>query len=342
VAGFSRFGTFFIVPKNIERHIADLGVPRVWRLATRPDPTKRHSCDSHGRISAVRFGPPGSHPRTKRSALALQIVILSHTSETAERVASLIRAGTLLGYPDLTKYPDVVGVYSIEDATDIGKTEPFRSRFRQYDGAAYGCHAAAASWKESALIYALEKYRFSLELDSFTPHSAHPRYGRVFPQRYREETYHVAAAFAIVAAFSVIEELGLEVRSSQQNPRFVGPGKNSWNPKVLADIEARLRAANIDPNATDIWVRRGAPTQVEREMKPKLGKPTRWNRAYGVRDRTLRLPDAIHYASWLRNFVAAHKFVAMTSAISPYDVHNVQSIARRLLLGRLGLWKLFV
>jgi len=63
-----------------------------------------------------------------------------------------------------------------------------------------------------------------------------------------------------------------------------------------------------------------------------------WNRKYGVRDKELAIADAIHYASWLRNFVAAHKLRALASEVSPYDVHNVQMVARRVLLGHLGLW----
>jgi hypothetical protein len=81
-----------------------------------------------------------------------------------------------------------------------------------------------------------------LKLDWFTPHSAAPSYGQIFTNSYIDYEYHVDAAFAIVAAFSVIEELGLEVRSSRENPRFVGAAKDEWNPQVKKKfrISARL------------------------------------------------------------------------------------------------------
>ncbi len=343
MGAFQRFGTFFVVPLAIEKFVNGVGVSHVWRITTADDPSERHWCDDEGQIAMVRYGGAGRrNGSTNGLRIAKQIIIEGRSEEVADKVSSLIRIGTLLSYPDLLRYPNVAGTYPIAqvDHTSV-TTSPLVDRFHQYESAHYGCHAAARAWKHSEVIYALEKYLFSLERDWFTPHSGDPSHRQIFPNRYREEAYHVRAAFAIVAAFSAIEELGLEPRSSKQRPRFIGAGKNRWNPGVLRDLETRLTTAGVNPDETEIWLRRGAPTQVEHEMRPKLGRSASWNKRFGVRDRELRMADAIHYVSWLRNFVAAHKFRAIASAVSPYDVHNAQGVARRLLLGRLGLWRRF-
>lgn len=343
MAGFTDFGTFIIMPRAIEKLVAGVGVPFHWRIAVTDDPSGRFWCDEEGRIALRRYGPrfPGD-PSVRGLNRARQIIIQARSEYVADKVVRLIRTGALLGYPDLIRSPRVRGAYSISQVDrDIQESDDFASEFKSYDLAQYGCQTAARAWGHQDLLYALEKYQFSLEQDWFTPHSADPIHRQIFPNEYREEVYHVKAAFAIVAAYSVIEELGLEPRSSAKRPRFLPANSNQWNPVVLTDLEDRLRAAGVDPDEMEIWVRRGSPTRVEREMQPKLGTPAKWNRQYGVRDRRVRIPDAIHYASWLRNFIAAHKFRAITSAVSPYDVHNTQGIARRLLLHRLGLWRAF-
>ena len=39
-----------------------------------------------------------------------------------------------------------------------------------------------------------------------------------------------------------------------------------------------------------------------------------------VRDKTLKIVDAIHYSSLIRNFIAAHKFGDLVGELGPYDV----------------------
>jgi hypothetical protein len=58
-----------------------------------------------------------------------------------------------------------------------------------------------------------------------------------------------------------------------------------------------------------------------------------------VRDVELSLIDGIAMASWLRSKVSTHRFSEKVRSLTPYDIHNVQSLARLLLLGRCKLWK---
>jgi hypothetical protein len=59
-----------------------------------------------------------------------------------------------------------------------------------------------------------------------------------------------------------------------------------------------------------------------------------------VRDGDTALIDAIAYADWLRDKAAAHAPGDLTEVLSPYDVTNVQYLARWLILERLGVWRL--
>ena len=117
---------------------------------------------------------------------------------------------------------------------------PFSDYFQHSNNAKFGCQVASAAWDHRQLIYAIEKLKLSWRLDWFTLHSASPRHGQVFDNLHSEFTYHTNAAFAIIAAYSAIEELGLEVRSSSQKPRFTGASKDEWNPDVKSDLEIEL------------------------------------------------------------------------------------------------------
>jgi len=55
-----------------------------------------------------------------------------------------------------------------------------------------------------------------------------------------------------------------------------------------------------------------------------------------VRDRKVALVDAIAYGDYLRDWAAAHVVNPLTRSLSPYDVVNVQHVARFLLLASLG------
>ena len=146
-------------------------------------------------------------------------------------------------------------------------------------------------------------------------------------------------AYAIIAFYSVIEELGLEIRASEKKPSFIN---GEWNPKVREDLENRLTEAGIDPSEVVTWNLRSTPTRIERYLREngKLRpiKKTSWARA-NVRDTEIELIDAIALVSNLRSSISSHKFNKSVESLSIYDVSNANYLARRLLLGAIGLWK---
>jgi hypothetical protein len=150
-----------------------------------------------------------------------------------------------------------------------------------------------------------------------------------------DPTYHVYLANSVTLAYSAIEELGLEIRASQKNPSKMPGG--TWNPNVKAELERRLQKSGINISGRQVWTLRGPKTRIEKmRPPPSVGKPS-WARG-NVRDVNIRLIDALALASWLRSWTTTHRFTKTARSLTVYDAHNVQSLARYLILDKLGFW----
>tara|TARA_A100000171_G_C2102152_1_gene130292 strand:- start:90 stop:1124 length:1035 start_codon:yes stop_codon:yes gene_type:complete len=268
-----------------------------------------------------------------------ELIISAENEDIADNALSLIKGGMILAFP--SPYVTLLDLSVTEiKATDAQFYKENPKYFHKIHSVGFGCQILEKIIENKECSYALEKYKVSLELHSFNPSSADPIYGQVFDHYSHQKQTHTRSAFAIISAFSVIEELGLEIRSSAKNPRFLEPENGKWNPKVLNNIEERLKKIGIEANATFDWVFRGEQTEVEKDFKPYFGYDSQWiNYGNNVRDKTLSFPEAIHNSSYLRNFIASHKFKELTEFISPYDVFNVQCLARKLIIESLGMWK---
>lgn len=84
---------------------------------------------------------------------------------------------------------------------------------------------------------------------------------------------------------------------------------------------------------------RGPKRRTEKKREVPIVVRARWAKG-PVRDADIAIVDAIAYADWLRDRAAAHAAGNLTEVLSPYDVTNVQHLARRLILEVLGVWKL--
>jgi hypothetical protein len=146
------------------------------------------------------------------------------------------------------------------------------------EGLMQACVLAGRASRIRSLGYAVHKLRLSYELVAPALADLDPAYGG--PKRFlvgSDPIEHVYSANAVTLAYSVIEELGFEVR--------VKPGEQSkmpdgtWNPRVRADLEARLIAVGIGINQTHIWSLRGPPTRIEKAKRPPTAvrKPV-WSR----------------------------------------------------------------
>lgn len=199
-------------------------------------------------------------------------------------------------------------------------------------GLPLACILAAKVSHRKAYQYALFKYLLSLELFSTNIMDLDPSHWRSAKFVFDSAEHHVHCAYSIVAAYSVLEDLGLEIRASTQSPSTIG-GK--WNPKVKAELEIRLTKAGIDISDTFLWTMRDTPTKIEKTKAPEIKTKADWT-YLKVRDREVQLIDAIAYVSWIRSKISAHKLNDLSASLNYYEVANVQYLARRLLLERLG------
>lgn len=270
---------------------------------------------------------------------ARELVIAARDRKTAQRVIHLlsgslavIDGGITFGIDEVLAVPenhgDLEGL-SAREAEQAIRTNMAREGFLR------ACVLTSRASRSAHSAYAI--FKLLLSYRAVSPHmiDLHPRYE---PRKFGIETdrlFHTYLSNAITLAYSAIEEMQLELRASRQNPSRLPNG--NWNPKVIRDLEARLSRAGIKIPARQIWTLRGPPTRIERGRKVvKVVKPS-WSRG-SVRDVEIPIHDALGLASWLRSRVTTHRFNEHTTSLTVYDAHNVQFLARRLLMERFGFW----
>jgi len=202
--------------------------------------------------------------------------------------------------------------------------------------------ACKASFRKS-YSYALFKYRLGCSLHSnaiVDLDPIHSPYYEISP--FTDDKIRMGQA--IILFYSVVEELGLEIRASHEKQSFIN---KEWNPEVKEELETRLKKSGININDESYWDLRSTPTKIERNLRKQkklslLGK-AQW--AYGyTRDSKIKVMDAILLTSWMRSCVVSHKLSKsndLINSISIYDVANANHLARRLLLERLACWDYF-
>ncbi|WP_461791555.1 hypothetical protein [Pedobacter sp.] len=338
-----KFRTHLIIEKREADKIRKLSFQK-FKLEFVPEPTNCYWEDIDGKSSMISYG--GRDPKTIREdeIPMSEMLIETDSLEICEDFISIVQGGILLAYPDIsfTHHFPFIDEY-IQERDRLYSDKAFFDYLKKIENVAFGCIIAERVIENNQLVYAIEKYKTSLGLASFNPNAINPRYGQYFDHYDIKREFHTKAAFAIIAAFSAIEELQLEVRSSAKHPRFLNTDTGEWNPVVLEDVKKRLKDNNIPHALTMDWVYRGKPTFIEKDIKPYFGFNSQWIK-YGenVRDQTLTIPEAIHNASYLRNYIAAHKFQKLTQYISPYDVYNVQALVRLLILHKLNFWEVML
>ena len=314
-----------------------------WSLEMNSDPSGRYWFSSTGVIHQI------SHPSALGSQLADDIpgklMVFKADEITANNIIQLICASydVLEGNPT-----DRIGLRSaFEIPCDVEKqrslfcnvfqTHGYFEKFVHRPELPVAIHIATKAWRDKSLIYAIHKLARSVAIDSITWWSAAPMYGQVFEKSSEYYSEHVSTSVAINLAFSAIEELQLQIKSSSEKKRFIDNKAGFWNPEVLKDIKCRLHESGIDPEQKVRWILRGDESPAENNVKPKRGNLIDEHNV-AIRDIELNLPDAIHYCSYIRNFMTAHRFSENSSFLGPYDVHNVQCVARRLILSKCGMW----
>jgi hypothetical protein len=269
----------------------------------------------------------------------LEVTLYARNFENAQNVLEMINSSILLStaQPLVCEIQTVIPKDKKEYAAIFSDHQlgPEMPTFFSSSGFPVACMIAAKASHRKSYKYALTKFGLASRLHSvwsvdIDPSSATEHLG-VSPF----VSDHVRYAYAIIASYATIEEIGLEIRASSTNPSTIN---GNWNPIVRNDVEERLRKAGVDPEETFPWDLRGKPTRIEKSRRlPSKGKCS-WAKGPYVRDCELEMVDAINIASFLRSKISSHKMSKIASSVTSYDVENVRMLARRLLLGILGFW----
>jgi hypothetical protein len=290
--------------------------------------TRRH----HHSIHVVAHKKVGNN--RIRLVYAPEIIIEAKSRSVAQMAANMIVAAkTLLdGSFFLGELMTVVADRPSDD-TDLSTEE--RSEALSHVIPAHGyelaVELAAKATRKRRLTYTLIKYWLSMKICSVPPMTTHPAYGTKFGLE-RDPFNHVVMAQAIVAAYSVVEEIGVSVRSSANRPSKTN---ETWDPQVLAKLQDSLKSRRIDPSETCLWLNRMPLKRIARKHPVPAGQEAPWAEAQN-KDRIIPIVDAIHYCGMLRNKISAHTFGHLTYGLTMYDVANVQGVARHLTLSALG------
>jgi hypothetical protein len=293
-----------------------------------------------GRNWRIRFGPQskGSSITTaeigNRVIPSKEVFIIANSESVARRVASsVVEAMTLLEGSTVPNFS-----HSFPWQHDPApNTKRLHAEQWSNRGFPVACRIAVRASHRLRLQYALAKFKLSCENSSFDWIDLDPDQSRTIPRWHRAED-HLRLATAIVLAYAVLEELGLEVRASRDTPSSIG---GQWNPPVKQELEDRLKRAGIDLSDPVVWSVRGGKSRLE-AARPKhlyaTSTRTPWTR-WNIRDRLVEVVDAIGHASFLRSTISSHRLKPrLVRMLSAYDVANVQHLARRLILEKLGYW----
>jgi len=154
-------------------------------------------------------------------------------------------------------------------------------------------------------------------------------------------------AYAIITSYSVIEELGLEIRGAKKDNPSILPNKE-WNPVIRNNIIKRLKESNINIDEHISWMIRGEETEIEKRKPIKTSGLTEWadppdfidDFSLCIKDGYVHLIDAINYISYLRSSISSHSVGKRIMELSVFDVANAQFLARRLILEKMNMWKI--
>ena len=192
------------------------------------------------------------------------------------------------------------------------------------------CELAAKASRKRKYSYAIALYDVSQKLHANHPMDLHFDL-RSVDIRSAALHDHVRFGYSLVAAYAVLEQLGLALNG----PAFKD---GNWLPDKRAELENRLKLASVDLMTPMIWHLRGGRTTLELRRKTQPLKKARWSGGR-VRDEEVDVADAIADLRWLRSGVAAHDVKKLARLLSVFDVLNAQLLARRCILACLGCEK---
>lgn len=178
--------------------------------------------------------------------------------------------------------------------------------------------------KENALF----KYDMARDLTEVNPLDLSPTNDWVERVYYHSE--HLKFGYSIITCHSILEELGLEIKASKQQPSTVEDGAK-WNKIVHADLSDRLKKSGINPESTFPWLVRGKYNRPFK-LAVNCSRGCDWSDGDVVRDFLITICDAILELDFIRDRIASHGVQERIYELTIYDVENAYALLREILL----------
>lgn len=282
-----------------------------------------------GEYSHDKFYPYKEAIISARDQLTAQ-----RAANTIYNVRNLLQGSNFYGM--FSSGPQPVSLVKPQKSCSTPRKRGETPEFHSSPNIPLACLISARVSRKLRFVYALARLAISMEIMSVPTIDLDPNHSLNIPKSAFPED-HIRMTTAITSAYSSIEELGLEIRATNQNPSRID---GAWNPVVKNELEQRLRQAGVNLAEEFYWNLRGKRTRIEIRRQPEITKLAPWA-VSDVRDGQMDITDAIAYASFMRSQIAAHSHddKRFLRVLSVYEVTNVQFLARRLLLESLGYWQ---
>jgi len=164
-----------------------------------------------------------------------------------------------------------------------------------YFAAQMASFAFGNAQKENAIY----KYEMARDLTDINPLSLSP--SNDWPERMYFHSDQLKYAYSIIACYSILEELNLEIKANMNNPSTIKDGAR-WNDSVLCDLKDRLLLNNISSDITIPWLAR---YECNRPFKlvVQSNRLCEWSDGKEIRDFYISICDAILELSYIRDCI---------------------------------------
>ena len=271
-------------------------------------------------------------PETKKSTISntKEVVILTANEINAYDVSKLIFSSITLIIGALNPFKHAASEPLLKEEFELLQNN---SHYKDYysvncSNIPKACQIACKSSFRKATKYSLIKYFLACKLHCNNFIDLDPSHSEYISLKNYGIDDHIRIGYSIVILYSILEELSIEIRASNNNPSTI---KNKWNMKVKNNLEKRLKSIGIDISELIPWNYRSTPTNIERNKKPLKRFQSKWS-AYDVRDCFIEIADAIRIISWIRSKIVSHKLHKDIESISIYDCANANNLCREILL----------
>ena len=231
----------------------------------------------------------------------------------------------------------VVAAYNYFDLFEILATpfgDPKFSACQGDDEAYSACLLVQQCYNSQRYKNAICKYHVAHGSFALHPMDLHPVNEPI--ERITVLTENIRIANVVVACYSILEELGLQIiikkSDDGSNESSVTPDGKAWNTAVLERLKNALFINGINPESDIMWLSRNSIPRPFRDNVIDSSNPCEWSDGDVIKDFNIKITDAILELSYMRSHLASHGVGSRVLKLTMYDAENAFHLARMVLL----------